>query len=171
MRIILFVFLLIPVISLAQNTPRFENDTLHTTCGYKIYKGMNLQFGKSTGQGEFMYVNIKNNVPHPRLQNHSILINDLKEFGISALGNGYITIKGKLMINGNEREEIIVHMAFDNAIENIPGIPSEVIVPDEFKGKRKTDGAKEIQRLDKLYTYGTISSEQLEFHKTKLMNQ
>lgn len=154
-----------------QYIPRFEKDTLYTSCGYKIYKGLNLQFGKATRLGEFMYVNIKNKVPPLRLQNHSILVKELKDFGISALDNGYITIRGNLMINGNEREEIIVHMAFDHAIENLPGVPSELIVPDEFRGKLKIEPPQDIERLNRLYEYGTISLEELEFQKKKLLRQ
>jgi len=154
-----------------QNIPRFEKDTLYTSCGYKIYKGLSLQFGKATRHGVFMYVNIKNKVPPFRLQNNSILVKELKDFGISALDNGYITIRGTLMINGNEREEIIVHIAFDHAIENLPGVPSELIVPDEFRGKLKTEPTQDIERLNKLYDYGTISLEELEFQKKKLLGQ
>jgi hypothetical protein len=171
MKIILLILLTIPITSAAQNEPKFENDTLFTTCGYKIYKGLSLQFGKATRRGEFMYVNIKNNVPIFRLQNHSILVKELKDFGISVLDNGYITIRGTLMINGNEREEIIIHMAFDHAIENLPGIPSELIVPDEFRGKRKIVLSQEIERLNKLYRYETISLEELESQKKKLLQQ
>lgn len=86
--------------------------------------------GKLTRDGEFMYVNIKNKVPPLMLQNHSILVKELKDFGISVLSKGYITIKGILVVNNNERGEIIVHMAFDHAIENLPRIPSELVVPN-----------------------------------------
>ncbi|MBK7434777.1 MAG: hypothetical protein IPI66_13370 [Chitinophagaceae bacterium] len=46
MKRILIIFLLCPLISLAQNSlPRFEQDTLYTTSGYNIYKGSVLQLG------------------------------------------------------------------------------------------------------------------------------
>ena len=171
MKIACWFALFMSLTSLAQTQPKFENDTLYTTCGYKIYKGLNLQFGKPTGHGEFRYVNIKNKVTAQRLQHHSIFVKELKDFGMSALGNGYITIRGSVMINGNEREEIVVHIAFDHAIENLIGIPSELIVPNEFKGKRKIIASDEIERLTKLYQSETISLEQLEFQKKKLLEQ
>ncbi len=34
----------------AQKLPRFENDTLYTSCGYKIYKGKKLSFAEGTGK-------------------------------------------------------------------------------------------------------------------------
>ncbi len=162
----------IAVNSLAiQNKPRFERDTLYTSCGYKIYKGLKLQFGKATRRGEFMYVNIKNDVPHMMLQNHSILVKELKDFGISALNNGYISIKGILMVKDSERGNIEIHMAFDRAIENLPGIPSELIVPAEFRNKLKIVPEQEVQRLYKLYQYDTISLQEFESHKKKLLGQ
>ncbi len=154
------------------NMPSFEGDTLFTSCGYKIYKGQVLQFGIATGnRDKFRYVNIKNRVPHMMLQKQKVKVKELKDFGISALGNGYITIIGTLMVNNNERGEIEMHVAFDHAIENIPGVPSELVVPDEFRNRIKTDPQEEVKRLEDLYRNGTISREELEMYKKKLLQQ
>jgi hypothetical protein len=154
------------------NKPIFDGDTLFTSCGYKIYKGQVLQFGKATDErNRFMYVNIKNRVPPLMLQNNQIRVRELKDFGISALGNGYITILGTLIVNNNERGDIEIHMAFDHAIENLSGIPSELLVPDEFRNKLKADPAREVERLNKLYRVGTISGEEFEAQKKKLLGQ
>jgi hypothetical protein len=156
----------------ALNMPGFREDTLYTSCGFKIYKGQLLQFGKTTGnRGNFRYVNIRSHTPPEMLQNNSIRVKELKEFGISALGNGYITITGTLVVNNNERGDIEIHMAFDHAIENLPGVPSELIVPDEFRNKLKIDAPAEIERLNKLYQNGTISLEEFEALKKKLEKQ
>ena len=152
--------------------PSFEGDTLFTSCGYKIYKGQVLQFGKATGnRDKFRYVNIKNHVPHMMLQNHQVKVKDLKDFGISALGNGYITIIGILLVNKSERGDIEMHVAFDHAIENIPGVPSELVVPDEFRNRLKANPVDEVKRLEDLYRNGTISKYELEMHKKKLQGQ
>lgn len=154
------------------NMPGFEGDTLFTSCGYKIYKGQTLQFGIATGnRDKFRYVNIKNKVPHMMLQKQQVKVKELKDFGISALGNGYITIIGTLIVNNNERGPIEIHMAFDHAIENIPGVPSELVVPDEFRNRLKADPQEEVKRLEDLYRNGIITREELEMHKKKLPGQ
>jgi len=154
------------------NMPSFTGDTLHTSCGYMIYKGQTLQFGIATGdEDEFRYVNIKGRVPHMMLQKHQVKVVKLKNFGVSALGNWYITIIGILIVNNNERGPIEIHMAFDHAIENIPGVPSELVVPDEFKNRLKADPLEEVKRLEDLYRNGTITREELEMYKKKLLGQ
>jgi len=168
MKKTLSILFLIPIISTAQKLPRFEKDTLYTSCGYKIYKGLTLQFGKATHDGKFLYVNIKRKVSRLMLENHSILVKEMTNFGVSILHNGYITIKGTLITDGNPREDIEIHMAFDHAIENLPHIPSELIVPNEYRGKRKINPSQEIERVRKLYQYGTISLEELEWQEKQL---
>ena len=73
-----------------------------------------------------------------------------------------------MMVNNSERGEIIFHMAFDLAIEDVPGIPSELIVPDTFRNKLKRKGPAEIERLSLLMRNGTISSEEFEAIKLRL---
>jgi hypothetical protein len=122
------------------NKPGFHNDTLSTSCGYKIYKGQLLQFGKMTGNRDrFRYVNIKTDITHRSLENRQVRVKELKDFGISVLGNAYITIIGTLIVNNNDRGDIEIHLAFDHAIENIPGVPSELVVPDEFRNRLKVN--------------------------------
>jgi hypothetical protein len=116
--------------------PFFVDDTLYTSCGYKIYKGQVLQFGNLTGnKGRFRYVNIKNKVSPSLLQNNQVTVTEIKDFGISALGNSYITIIGIIIGGNNQRGEIEMHMAFDHAIGNSPSVPGELLVPDEFRNK------------------------------------
>ena len=118
--------------------PFFGGDTLYTSCGYKIYKGQVLQFGNPTGtKGRFRYVNIKNKVSPSILQNNQVRVTEMKDFGISALGNSYITIIGTIIAGNSERGEIEMHMAFDHAIGNSPAVPGELLVPDEFRNKLK----------------------------------
>ena len=56
--------------------PSYNNDTLYTTCGYKIYKGQTLQFEKGTGKkGQFRFINITNGIAAVSLKNNSITEN------------------------------------------------------------------------------------------------
>ena len=156
----------------SSSDPSFENDTLYASCGYKIYPGQLLQFGKATGgRQRFNYVNIKSRTMHGTLQNNQVLINKLKDYGVSKLGNGYITIIGTLYVNNNERGFIELHIAFDLAIENLPGIPSEIVVPERFHKRLKPDPEKDIARMNRLYEDDIISREELDAVKEWLLKQ
>ena len=156
--------------ALAMNMPAFDGDTLFTSCGFSIYKGQVLQFGKTTGsRGRFRYVNIRTDITHHSLENRQLRVKELKEFGISVLNNGYITIIGTLIIDGKDRLEIEIHMAFDHAIENIPGVPSELVVPDEYRNRLKKDPQREVERMEDLYRNDIISKEEFEAIKKKLI--
>lgn len=126
--------------------PAFENDTLYTSCGYPIYKGQLLQFGKAMGdRGKFKYVNIKNRFPPSSLQDNQVRVTKLKEFGISVFGNGYITIIGTVIVNNTEKGDIEIHLAFDHAIGHVPAIPGELLVPEEFRSRIKPGPEPEVE--------------------------
>jgi hypothetical protein len=152
--------------------PSFEKDTLYTSCGYKIYPGQFLQFGKATGgRQRFRYVNIKSRTMPGTLQNNQVLIEKLKDYGVSQIGNGYITIIGTLYVNNNERGFIELHIAFDLAIENLPGIPSEIVVPERFRKRLKPEPEKDIARINRLYEDDIISKEELAAVREWLLKQ
>lgn len=67
------------------------------------------------------------------------------------------------------REDVEVHMAFDHAIENIPGVPSELVVPDEYRNRLKLNPEKETKRIEDLYRSNIISKEEFETIKKKLL--
>jgi len=172
MKIILLAFMAFPLTSVAQKKlPTMGNDTLYTTSGFKIYKGQTLYFGKGTGRnGNFRYVNIKSETATSSLTNNSIVVKKLKNFGISALGNAYIEIIGTLIFKDGSKGYIDIHMAFEKAIESFPGMPAELLVPDEFN-KQKLSPADEINKLYKLYQDSIITKEEFELQKKKILNQ
>ena len=139
MKKLLFLLLLLPTILFAQkSTGAFVNDTLYTSTGFKIYKGQTLHFGTGKGgNGKFMYVNIKNDISYKSLINNSIVVKKLKNFGISALGNGYIEIIGTIIFKDGSKGGVDIHMAFDHVLEDYPHSPPELIVPEEFRIKLK----------------------------------
>lgn len=158
--------------AIAMHKPALEEDTLHTSGGYKIYKGQFLQFGEPTGiNGRFRYVNILTPIPHSLLENKHIFIREIKRLSFSILGNAYIDIIGTLVLKNKRSKDIEIHLSFDYAIENIPGIPGELIVPDEFRGKLKRDTETEIDRLEALYNNAIITKEEYEAAAKKLMAQ
>ncbi len=158
--------------AIAMNKPAFAEDTLYTSCGFKIYKGQALQFGKTTGKhGRFRYVNIITDITHHSLEDRQLRVKELKRFGISILGNAYITIIGTLIINNADKMDIEIHLAFDHAIENIPGVPSELMVPNEFRNRLKINPQTEVERLENLFRNGTITKAEFEAISKRLMMQ
>lgn len=140
MNKLLFVFLLSPFLSTAQaNLPRFENDTLTTSGGYKIYKGQILQFATGTSAaGYFSFVKFhqsmaKNNTY--TLQNSSMLVKNLKAYKYSGPDNNSIRIAGTITYKDGKKEEGDVLLNFEKASENYDGQASELNIPEEFKRK------------------------------------
>jgi len=158
--------------AIAMHKPALEDDTLHTSGGFKIYKGQFLQIGEATGiNGRFRYVNILTDIKHSLLENNHILVKEIKNLSFSLLGNGYIDIVGTVVLKNNRSKDVEMHISFDYAIENVPGIPGELVVPDEFRGriKRKTD--TEIDRIEMLYKTAIITKEEYEAAAKKLLMQ
>jgi|GWRWMinimDraft_7_1066015.scaffolds.fasta_scaffold06090_2 hypothetical protein len=173
MRHFLLVLLYTPLLSVAQKpVPRYENDTLYTSSGYKIYKGQTLLFGNPTGnRGNFRYINIKSETRTASLANNTIVIKKLKNFGISVLGNAYIEIIGSIKFKDGSKGSVDLHIAFDRAIENLLSLPSEIIVPDEYRNRPTASVADELKKLNELFTDGIITKEEYEAQKKKLLDK
>ena len=125
---LLILFLFMPVLSSAQKPlPRFENDTLYTTSGFRIYKGQTLQFGIGIRKrGAFKYINIKTDHSSSSLAGNNFIVNRLTNFGVSQLNNSYIEIKASITFRDGSKGGIDIHIAIDSAINS-----SELIVPEE----------------------------------------
>ena len=85
MKKLLIILLLSPFLSAAQNNiPRFENDTLYTSGGYRIYKGQTLQFTKGTSAaGYFKYLKFHPGMTRTDtyiLQNSTLLVDKIRNF-------------------------------------------------------------------------------------------
>ncbi|HMK03176.1 MAG TPA: SHOCT domain-containing protein [Ferruginibacter sp.] len=171
MKRLLFILLLYPFILPAQKTlPRFENDTLFTSSGFKIYKGLTLKFGKGSGRnGAFRFINIKNGATQISLANASMVIKELKNYGISIFYNGYIEITGTITFKDGSKGYLDIHMAFDRAIENSLKLTSELAVPDEFRNRPGGNISDEIMKLYKLYKQGDLTEEEYEDQKKKIL--
>lgn len=139
MKAILFTLLLLPLLSLAQNLPRFENDTLTTSGGYKIYKGHTLRLATGISEaGYFKFIKFhqslaKNNTY--ALQNSSILVKNVKAFKYSGADNNSIRITGTLTYKDGKQEETDILINFERATEDYDGQPSELNIPEPFKSK------------------------------------
>lgn len=145
MKKILFLLLLFPLFSAAQNNqPRFENDTLYTSGGYNLYKGQTLHLGSGTlAAGYFSFIKFhpglaKNNTYS--LQNSSILVSKLKNYKYAGPDNNSIRITGTLTYKDGKQEETDIVMNFERATEDYDGLSSELTVPEVLKRKRNQQG-------------------------------
>ena len=174
MRKLFIVLLFCPFILIAQKiVPRFENDTVFTSSGYKIYVGQTLHFGKgSAPDGKFRFVRfIGVCCEQENLTDNTVKVLKLSKYNISGLGNGYIRIRGSIVFPDGEEGKIDFNMAFDKVIEGMGSIPSEMIVPAEFRSKPKMGVSDEIAKLYKLYQDSILTKEEFELQKKKLLTQ
>jgi len=176
-KIVALIIVIFSIHSLSAQTapkplPRFENDTLYTSCGYKIYKGDTLHFGYPTRKrdGNFRFIRIISSTGSFAISNKWMIVEKMSDYGVSELGNVYIKIKGKVKFHDG-LGTVKIHMNFDKAIESLPGLPSELIVPDEFKPKEIESPADEINKLYKLYQDSVINKEEFDAAKAKVLAQ
>lgn len=150
--------------------PRFEKDTLYTSSGFKIYKGQKLTFAKGTGRdGAFRYVRVVKAGEIQKLTDNSVIVKKLWKYNISYLGNAYIMIKAYITYKDGSKGEEDFNLAFDLAIENFPGLPAELVVPEQFT-KAKISASEEISKLYKLFQDSIITKDQFEAQKAKILN-
>jgi len=159
----LIALIIIPAISFSQKTlPRFENDTVYTSCGYKIYVGSILNFANGTrSAGRFKFVKIYS-ADHSHLSGAKVLVKKIKSMNVSGLGNYYAHIIGSIIHNDGTTDRIDFAINFDDAIEGVAGIPAELNVPDEYKGKTKTkaDLSEEMKKIKDLLYNKSITQEE-----------
>lgn len=170
MKLLLFTMLLCPLLSTAQDpSPKYENDTLYTASGYKIYRGHTIEFANGMERyGRFKFVSVKNNILSTSLTNCSVIVKEFRKYWVSGLNNGYIIFDGILIRKDGSRDYIVLQMAFDRAIENSPILPSEIKVPDEFRNKYKRDLKRESLFLYNIYQDKVITKTQYKEMKKKL---
>ena len=170
MNKISFAVLLLPVFCFSQKPlPRLENDTLFASCGYKIYEGCTLHLSNgSDGNGNFRFFKIYSG-SHHQLMGNSILVKKIKSYHVSGLGNGYLRIAGTITYKDGSKDGIDLALNFDKAIDGFPGMQPELIVPDECRCKSGI--AEKLKALDDLLKDGTITKEQYEAAKKKMLNQ
>lgn len=118
--------------------PRFENDTLYTSGGYKIYKGQVLHFAAGTSDGGyFRFVKFHSNMFRNdtyTLQHGTMVVNKLRNFKGGDDAN--IRITGNAVFQNNSKAEVDIILNFEKAIQGTDGLAPELTVPEEFRAKR-----------------------------------
>lgn len=154
------------------NAPKLENDTLFTSSGYKMYPGKILHIGVGTGKGKgFRFLKDGTSYGSYKMAGATVLIEKVSDLRTSTVGNMYIFIRGRITFKDGSQSEITLNIAFDNALEDRPALPSELIVPDEFKHKEKESPADELTKLYKLYQDSAINKEEFDAAKAKILAQ
>jgi hypothetical protein len=175
MKIFFCILLLCPLISIAQKElPRFENDTLYTSSGYKIYKGQVLRLAVGTvDKVKFRFIKFHNglHLNDTKFHNIDILVKKVSDYKVTDLGNHYIRVISTMTYKDGSKDKLDIDINFDRAIEGFTGLPAELIVPEEFRNKKPSRISDEIERLFKLYTDGALTKEEFEALKKKIIEQ
>ncbi len=151
MKKLVIILLLSPLFSVAQkDLPRFENDTLFTTCGYPIYKGQILQLANGNSVAGY-FNNIKFHVNQAKtntysLQNSTVLVKNLKNYKYIGPDNNNIRIIGTVSYPDGKKEEVDLMINFERAVESYNGLAAELTVPEAFKTKQTTFVPAEINK-------------------------
>ena len=194
MKKLLLILLLCPFLLTAQKTmPRFENDTVFTSIGYKIYKGQILHLASGTSEaGYFRFIKFHSSMARNDsyiLQNSTIVVNKLKGFKNAEQDNSNIRVLGTVTFKDGKHAEIDILMNFEKAIESFEGQAAELTVPEEFINKhvetvteeikkqitpgeiKKILVADEIKKLFDLFKQGALTKDEYEAQKKKLLER
>ena len=194
MKKLLLILLLCPFLLTAQKTmPRFENDTVFTSIGYKIYKGKILHLATGTSEaGYFRFIKFHSSMARNDsyiLQNSTIVVNKLKGFKNAEQDNSNIRVLGTVTFKDGKQAEIDILMNFEKAIESFEGQAAELTVPEEFINKhvetvteeikkqitpgeiKKILVADEIKKLFDLFKQGALTKDEYEAQKKKLLER
>jgi Short C-terminal domain len=170
----MILIVLAPTLCFAQKTvPYLEGDTLYTSSGFKIYKGQTLQLTEGTGRGGyFRFIRNAWDTQPIHLTNSAITIIKMEKFAKTPLNNSYVWVKVRVIYHDGTTGKGGLKINFDKAIQSFRGMPSEIIVPDEFKIKEKTGTTdEELKKLQDLLDSGTITREEYDAEKKKLLKQ
>ena len=187
MKKFLFTPILILSTSICFSQTKYENDTLYTQSGFKVYEGQELNIGvgatpdgdfkfirrNSSGFGTAMVMTDNNSYNKSQLSlPRSMAGHKGKVIKIVKRGNSKIGITYEPLITfGSGRYEIDI----DNAI----GV-GELNVPEQFRPnnnketivvKQPISVADELTKLKKLYDDSVLTKQEYETQKAKLLAQ
>jgi hypothetical protein len=176
------------VLCLAINTAfsqTFNNDTIITSTGYKVYEGLKIKIGAgSMNDGDFKYIRVNQNsmFNYYSTTGYQGLANQANSFPRSQSGLQY-EVK-KVMERGNKNRGFVYYAkimmgikGFEIDVENAIN-SGELEVPEEFKKKKETNvviketisKADELKKFKELMDAGIITKEEFEAKKQKILN-
>jgi len=189
--IITGTLILSSILTFAQNNelPKFENDTLYISSGYKIVVGQSLNIGTgSTPDGDFKFIRRNSTGFGTMMSTTNSNSYNKSMFSLPRNMAGHKGEVIKIVTRGNKRigftyEPLVTfgvgryEIDVENAINS-----GELIVPEEFKPKAKTTTtvlevkqqvsiADELAKLKKLKDDGILTQEEYETQKKKLLEK
>jgi len=169
--------------------PKIVDDTLFTTCGYKIVEKQDIKIGiGSMPDGDFKFIrtNSASLFAYHSTTGYNGLANQANSFARNQSGLKY-SIKS-VEKRGSKKHGYVYYAKIGSGLINYEidvenAIASgELAVPDEFKQKPKTTAtvvevkqqisvADELAKLKKLYDDGVLTKEEYETQKKKLLEK
>lgn len=185
-KTIIFFVLTISGICTAQNEIKFENDTLTTSSGYKVYEGLNLKIGTgsmSDGDFKFIRTNASSLMNYSSSTGYKGLANQANSFSRSNSGLNF-KVK-KIMDRGNKKHGYVYYAKIGSGLINYEvdvenAIKSgEIIVPEEFMPKSKNQAQiiseeskyDKLKKIKELKDSGVLTDEEFQKEKEKIMNK
>jgi|SRR5579871_1073227 len=175
MKRLFYSLLLLPSLCFSQTkAPKFENDTLYSSCGYNLYKGQQVHILNGSAKKKFRFLRSLDYSGY--LNDLRLTITDIKDYSVSSLGNGYITFVGAVTFRDGSKGRIKLKMNLEKAMRPFAESPAEIEVPEEYKAAlgatspQKTSVADEIKKLKELLDQGAITQEEFDAQKKKLLN-
>ncbi|MDN3691301.1 SHOCT domain-containing protein [Chryseobacterium tructae] len=183
-RLVFLLTLLVFGVSFAQTAPTFENDTLTTSTGFKVYEGLDLKIGTgSMNDGDFKFIrtNASSMFNYTSTTGYQGLANQANSFKRS---NSGLTFKvKKIMPRGSKRNGFVYYAKIGSGLMNYEidlenAIKSgELIIPAEFLSKEKSQNLNSETKYDKLKKIkelkdsGVLSEEEFQKEKDKIMEE
>ncbi|MCS3530552.1 SHOCT domain-containing protein [Chryseobacterium sp. JUb7] len=168
----------------SQTAPKFENDTLTTSTGFKVYEGLDLKIGTgSMNDGDFKFIrtNAGSIFNYYSTTGYQGLANQANSFRRS---NSGLTFKvKKIMTRGSKKNGFVYYVKIGSGLINYEmdvenAIKSgEIIVPDKFLPKEKSQNQNSETKYDKLKKIkelrdsGVLSEEEFQKEKDKIMKE
>lgn len=188
MRKILLIFLLIPVAGMCQDTfieVKHGVDTLYSATGFKVYKGVKLKTGTGTmPDGDFKFIQIAESSFF-----HKGSITGSGVIRANALPMKYSHLElpvTKIVKKGNVKQGFAYYPVIDNITKYEVDLDNaiatgEIVVPEIYRPKPKDNTAQIIQqplsiadelaKLKKLKDDGTLTDEEFQAQKKKLLEK
>ncbi|MBV8328030.1 SHOCT domain-containing protein [Chryseobacterium sp.] len=166
----------------SQNAPKFENDTLTTSVGFKVYEGLDLKIGTgSMNDGDFKFIrtNASSVFNYSSTTGYQGLANQANSFKRNNSGLSF-KVK-KIMPRGNKKNGFVYYAKIGSGLINYEvdienAIKSgEIIIPEEFIPKEKIQSqASEtkydrLKKIKELKDSGVLSEEEFQKEKEKIM--
>ncbi|QES88817.1 SHOCT domain-containing protein [Rhizosphaericola mali] len=179
-KLIAVLFAAMPFVVFSQT---FENDTLTSSTGFKVYKGLELKLGHgSQPNGMFSYIQWNQSSFLSVMSATSDQTYNRNQSELNKNASGSIAIVKKIVKRQSIYKPIVSikgrgtswEIDLESAIES-----GEVVVPDEYKPKKvlnvkvegATDLADQLKKLKDLKDQGILSEDEFNKAKAKLLNQ